>query len=60
MQKIELKVGGNSILIDQTGLTIKALMIKQEAQIEWSSKGLMTKLQADVQTTIKGAIVMIN
>ena len=60
MQKIELKVGGNSILIDQTGITIKALMIKQEAQIEWSSKGLMTKLQADVQTTIKGAIVMIN
>lgn len=60
MQKIELKVGQSSVVIDQMGVTIKGMMIQQEATVQWSSKGLMTQLEADAMTTVKGAIVMIN
>jgi type VI secretion system secreted protein VgrG len=58
--QIELKVGGNSIVIDQTGVTIKGMMVSVEAQIELSAKGLMTEINGSAMTTVKGAIVMIN
>lgn len=45
MQSIELKVGANSIKIDQVGITVKGLMITSEAS---------------AIHTIKGAMVMIN
>lgn len=60
MQQIELKVGANSIVIDQTGVTVKGMMIKQQATVQWSAQGAMAQLEADAMTTVKGAIVMIN
>lgn len=60
MQKIELKVGANSVVIDQTGVTVKGLMIKQEATVQWGAKGAITQLESDAMTTVKGGIVMIN
>jgi type VI secretion system secreted protein VgrG len=45
MQSIELKVGANSIKIDQSGITIK---------------GIMVNVEAAAITTIKGAMVKIN
>ncbi len=53
MQKIELKVGGNSITIDQSGITIKGLMISSEASVVNTVKG-STAVQ------VQGGFVLIN
>ena len=60
MQSIELKVGQSSIKIDQMGVTIKGMMIKVEAQIQCEVKAMMTQVNGDAMTTVKGGIVMIN
>lgn len=60
MQGIELKVGGNSIKVDQTGITIKGLMVKIEGQVQTEVKGLMTQISGSAMTMVKGAITMIN
>ncbi len=59
-QHIELKVGGSSIKMDPTGITIKAMMIKIEAQTIVDVKGLMTKVSGQAMVIVKGGIVMIN
>lgn len=53
MQKIELKVGGNSITIDQAGITIKGIMI------ETNASGMATHKTGGVMT-IQGSLVNIN
>lgn len=60
MQSIELKVGASSIKIDQTGVTIKGMMIKIEATAMYQSKGPLIQQQADAIHIIKGGMVMIN
>lgn len=60
MTSIELKVGSNSIKIDQTGITVKGLMIKVEATATLDAKGLMTTVSGDAMLTLKGGITMIN
>ena len=60
MQSIELKVGASSIKIDQTGVTVKGMMISNQATVQMETKGLMSQHTADVMMTVKGAIVMIN
>ncbi len=76
MQKIELKVGSNSITIDMSGVTIKGVNVKSEAQAQAEFKGAMTKvdgsgmcevhgggmasLKSDGMTMVKGSITMIN
>ncbi|MEY4719246.1 MAG: type secretion system tip protein VgrG [Pseudomonadota bacterium] len=60
MQAIELKVGQSSIKIDQTGVTIKGMMIKIEGQMQTDVKGLMTTVSGDAMMTVKGGLVMIN
>ncbi|MGB0129925.1 MAG: type VI secretion system tip protein TssI/VgrG, partial [Rhodocyclaceae bacterium] len=60
MQSITLKVGQNSITIDQTGITIKALQVKVEAQTTLDLKGLLSTLKGDGLTTVKGGMVMVN
>lgn len=60
MQSIELKVGSNSIRIDQTGITIKGMMVKLEGTMQASVKGLMTEVKGDGMLTLKGGITMIN
>ena len=47
MQSIELKVGQNSIKIDQTGVTIKGMMIKIQGQVQTEVKGLMMQVSGD-------------
>jgi type VI secretion system secreted protein VgrG len=59
-QSIALKVGGNSITIDQTGVTIKGMMVSVAGTVSTEVKGLMTKVGGDVMLTLKGAITMIN
>jgi type VI secretion system secreted protein VgrG len=60
MQSIELKVGSSTIKIDQTGVTIKGMMIKSEAQVTNMVKGTLTTTEASAMMTVKGAITMIN
>jgi type VI secretion system secreted protein VgrG len=60
MQSIELKVGQSSIKIDQTGVTIKGMMISIEAQVQMQMKGLMTEVDGSAMLTAKGGVVMIN
>ncbi|MCQ8104787.1 type VI secretion system tip protein VgrG [Methylomonas sp. SURF-2] len=60
MQSIELKVGQNSVKIDQSGVTIKGLMIKIEGQTTTDLKGLTTTVSGDAMLTLKGGVVMIN
>lgn len=59
MQGIELKVGQSSIKIDQMGVTIKGMMVKVEGQIQTQLKGLMTQINGDAMLQAKGAITMI-
>lgn len=58
--KITLKVGGNSIEISQSGVTIKGIMVSIEGQAMAEMKSPMTTVKGDGMTTIKGGIVMIN
>jgi type VI secretion system secreted protein VgrG len=60
MQSITLKVGENSITIDQMGVTVKGMMVSIQGQIQTEVKGLMTTVNADAMLQCKGAITMIN
>jgi type VI secretion system secreted protein VgrG len=60
MQSIELKVGANSIKVDQTGVTIKGIMVKIEGDAMVTVKGAMVQVSADGMLMLKGGLVMIN
>lgn len=60
MQSIELKVGQNSIKIDQMGITLKGLIIQSEGQIMIKSKAPIQQMNGDAMVMIKGGITMIN
>jgi type VI secretion system secreted protein VgrG len=60
MQSIELKVGQSRVKIDQMGVTIKGMMIKIEGQIQVQVKGMMVQVNADAILILKGGITMIN
>jgi type VI secretion system secreted protein VgrG len=60
MQSIELKVGSNSIKIDQMGITIKGSMIKITGDAMFEAKAPMAKVSGDGMLTLKGGIIMIN
>lgn len=60
MQSITLKVGQNSVVIDQMGVTVKGMMITSEAQAVHKVKGAMTQVEGSAMTTVKGGLVMIN
>ncbi len=59
MQKIELKVGGNSIVIDMTGVTIKGTMVKIEGQAMAEMKSPMTKVEGSGMMEVKGAMTQV-
>lgn len=60
MQKIEMKVGGNSITIDQTGITIKGIMVKIEGSAMFEAKSPMSTVKGDGLLILKGGLTMIN
>ena len=59
LQKIELKVGQNSLVIDQKGVTIKGMMIAVEGTVKTDVKGLMTSVAGTAMLDVKGALVKI-
>jgi type VI secretion system secreted protein VgrG len=60
MQGIELKVGQNSIVINQSGITLQGMTIKLEGQVQVQVQAPMAQVQADATLTLKGGVVMIN
>ncbi len=60
MQKIEMKVGGSSIKIDQMGVTIKGMMIKIEGTALLQAKSPTTTVKGDAVLILKGGMTMIN
>ncbi len=58
--EIELKVGASSIKLDHTGVTIKGLMVKSEAQAMLDLKSSITQISGSAMLTAKGGITMIN
>lgn len=60
MQKITLKVGSNSVVIDQTGVTVKGMMVKVEGECMTTVKAPMTTVSGDGMLTLKGGVTMIN
>jgi type VI secretion system secreted protein VgrG len=60
MQEIELKVGANSIKIDQSGVTIKGIMVKIEGTAKLEAKAPMSQVKGDGLLILKGGVTMIN
>lgn len=60
LSKIELTVGGNSITIDPSGITLSGTMIKVQGQAMVQIKGAMTQVNGDGMLMAKGGITMIN
>jgi len=60
LQSITFKVGANSITIDQTGVSIKGIMVKIEGQAMLNVKSPMTSVNGDGMLTLKGGITMVN
>lgn len=59
-QSITLKVGQNSITIDQSGITIKATAIKLQGQAKVQAQAPMVQIQADGMVKLQGGVVMVN
>jgi type VI secretion system secreted protein VgrG len=60
MTSIELKVGQNSVKIDQSGVTIKGLNVKIEGTMIFEAKSPMSTVKGDGMLTLKGGVTMIN
>jgi type VI secretion system secreted protein VgrG len=60
MQSIELKVGQNTMKFDQTGITVKGMMVNVEGSATTEIKSPMTTVKGDGMLTVKGGITMIN
>ncbi len=57
---ITLKVGENSIVIDQQGITIKGMKIEAKADGTAALKGASVEVSGSGMTAVKGGIVNIN
>jgi type VI secretion system secreted protein VgrG len=59
MQSITLKVGQSSVTIDQTGVTVKGMMISVEGQVQTQVKAPMTQVSGSAMLQLSGGITMI-
>jgi type VI secretion system secreted protein VgrG len=60
MQSITLKVGANSIKVDQTGITLDGIMINFKGSAMIKSQAPMQQMNGDALVKIQGGITMIN
>ena len=58
MQGIELKVGANSIVVDQAGITLKGLMIRLEGTLMTQIKAPIVQVNADGLLMLKGLTIL--
>ncbi|WP_237216239.1 type VI secretion system Vgr family protein [Falsiroseomonas oryziterrae] len=59
-QSITLKVGSNSVVIDNTGITIKGTMLTLKGDAKADLVSPMTTVKGDGMLTLKGGMTMIN
>jgi type VI secretion system secreted protein VgrG len=59
MDQIQLKVGANSIVINQQGITLQGLTVKVEGQVMTEVTGAMAKVEAQGILELKGALTQI-
>jgi type VI secretion system secreted protein VgrG len=58
MQSITLKVGANTVIIDQSGVKISGMMLKLKSQmITQVDAGLMLKMKGGLMATLKGGLM---
>ena len=60
MQEIKLKVGGNTIVINNKGVTINGMMLQMNGKTKADLKAPMVNVQGSAMTNVKGGIVKIN
>lgn len=60
MQSITLKVGANSVVVDQSGVTIKGIMVTVQGTAMTEVKAPMTQVKGDAMVIVQGGLVMIN
>jgi type VI secretion system secreted protein VgrG len=60
MQAITLKVGQNSIKIDQSGITLSGMAIKVTGQVQVQVQAPIAQVSADGMLQLKGGVTMIN
>ena len=60
MQSLTLKVGQSTITLDQTGVTIKGMMVKLEGQVMSSIKAPITQIDAKGMLKATAGIMMLN
>ena len=60
MQGIDLKVGGTTISITPTGISMKGPMVTLEGDAMAQVKAPITQINGDGMVMIKGGITMIN
>jgi len=58
--KIELKVGANSIVIDQSSITIDGIIVMVKGQATTTVQSPMTTVKGDASLTLNGGVVSIN
>ncbi|MEZ5666433.1 MAG: type VI secretion system tip protein TssI/VgrG [Alphaproteobacteria bacterium] len=59
-QSIELKVGGNSVKIDPSGVTINGTMVKASGSASVTVEGSMTKVAGSGMLQLQGGLVKVN
>jgi len=59
MQSIQLKVGTNTIKLDQMGVTFDVMMFDSKAKISANFEGLMTSIKGNAMLQLSGGIIMI-
>ncbi|HEY4307346.1 MAG TPA: type VI secretion system tip protein TssI/VgrG [Gemmatimonadaceae bacterium] len=60
MQGIELKVGQNTVKLDQASISAKGVMVSVEAQAQASMKGAMVQIEGQGITQIKAPMTQVN
>jgi type VI secretion system secreted protein VgrG len=59
MTSIELKVGQNSIKIDQSGITLSGMVVKINGQTQTQVSGLTTQVSGTTMVSVSGGITKI-
>jgi type VI secretion system secreted protein VgrG len=57
---ITLTVGGNSIQLTESGITISGMMVDVEGQSQTSVKGAIVQVQGEGMLDLTGGVTMIN
>lgn len=60
LQSITLTVGQSSVVIDQTGITVKGTIVKLEGETMMEVKAPMTTIKGDGMLTLRGGLVSLN